>query len=489
MRPAAPPADLVRENLSVALRCVPTSISPHPAMTYARPASWPALGALAVTATLGAQADWQPVATNPSPNAPFHTAMTFDIARSTTVLFGGTDNAQNFNETWEYNGTAWTQAAPATSPSPRWWARMTYDLGRATCVLFGGNSGGGETWEYDGTNWTLRQPATQPPPRFSQAMWYDFARQRVMMFGGSSTTGGGLLDDTWMWDGNDWTQLSPTNQPQPLFSIEAAYDINRDRAVIFGGAANTPGTVPTAETWEWDGTNWRQILTPTVPSARWGNKIAYHALRDRVVMAGGVGASGTRSDTWEYDGYDWHPIQTPSSFTARENHAMTFDLARSTIVIYGGYPPVRDTWEYADRSAGVFVPYGVGCAGSAGTPTLDAAPGTVPAINQTFTMVLQGLPTSAIFAFGALGDSRTSNGGVPLPFGLRPLGLGRCTLFVGNFDLIGIPVSGGNAQWSVPIPNDPNLLGYRFYPQAAVPDAGANPAGLIVTNAAEAIIG
>lgn len=445
-----------------------------------------ALGIVVVSLPVVAQADWQQVPTTVGPNAPFHTAMCFDVGRGVTVLFGGTDNAQNYGETWEFDGTAWVQATPAASPAPRWWARMAYDIQRGVCVLFGGNGNNAETWEYDGTTWTQRLPATVPPGRAAQAMWYDVARQRVMMFGG--TTSQGLVNDTWAWDGTDWTQLQPANAPQPLFSIEAAYDLARDRAVLFGGAANNGGTVPVDETWEWDGADWTQIVTPTTPRPRWGNKVAYHVDRQRVVMSGGVDRGAVLDDTWEFDGYEWHQITTASTYVPRENHAMAYDLLRGRCVVYGGFPPIFDTWEYVDRSPARFVPYGYGCAGSNGTPGLDAAPGLVPTLGQAFTMDLTNLPSAATFAFVLVGSSKTSNGGIPLPFDLSALGLTGCVQWIGDMDTSGVPAFMGTAAWNVTIPNDPNLIGYAFYVQGAVPDPGTNRVGFVVTNAGEGVI-
>ena len=210
--------------------------------------------------------------------------------------------------------------------------------------------------------------------------------------------------------------------------------------------------------------------------------------RDRVVMVAGVSFGTPLDDTWEFDGFDWHPINTPNRLTPRENHVLAYDLARDAVVAYGGFPPIFDTWEYSNSPLGRFVPYGSGCTGSAGTPRLQAPPGVVPTLGQTFTMDVLNLPPTAAFVFGAVGESRTTNLGTPLPLSLAPLGMTGCALFVGNLNLVGVPANGGAAVWSLPIPNSPTFIGYRFFPQVAVPDATANPAGLTVSNAAEAWI-
>ncbi len=52
-----------------------------------------------------------------------------------------------------------------------------------------------DTWEWDGKNWTKMNPKTSPPARYSHSMEYDAARNRTVLFGGASR--GGFLGDTW----------------------------------------------------------------------------------------------------------------------------------------------------------------------------------------------------------------------------------------------------------------------------------------------------
>ena len=64
---------------------------------------------------------------------------------------------------------------------------MAYDAARQRVVLFGGFGGGhlGDTWEWNGTNWTQLTPSTSPTARNAHAMAYDAARQRVVLLGGT----------------------------------------------------------------------------------------------------------------------------------------------------------------------------------------------------------------------------------------------------------------------------------------------------------------
>jgi hypothetical protein len=104
-------------------------------------------------------------------------------------------------------------ASGATSPSARDGMGMAYDAARAEVVLFGGCCSGGllnDTWIWDGTTWTEQHPTTSPSARSGMGMAYDAARGEVVLFGGYN---GGLLNDTWTWDGTTWTEQHPTTSP------------------------------------------------------------------------------------------------------------------------------------------------------------------------------------------------------------------------------------------------------------------------------------
>jgi hypothetical protein len=82
---------------------------------------------------------------------------------------------------------------------------------RQRVVLFGGNISGvgflGDTWEWDGTNWTQLTPSASPSARLAHAMAYHAARQRVVLCAGIGAPG----FDTWV------------NGPPSIPAVAAAY--------------------------------------------------------------------------------------------------------------------------------------------------------------------------------------------------------------------------------------------------------------------------
>ena len=239
---------------------------------------------------------WTQAAPATSPSARLGHAMAYDSFRHRVVLFGGAGGGF-LNDTWEWDGTTWanvTPAAGAPSPSPRTQSVMTYDAQRHRIVLFGGMhavAGSppvllGDTWEWDGTSWTQATPATAPSARDGQLMVYDDAQQRVVLYGGFSA-------ETWLWDGTSWTHVTPASSPPPAAFTYGAYDAARQRVVLFGG-------IPTADTWEWDGTTWTKAVTATSPSARQEDLMAYDSARQEMVLFGGRdrATNGLLNDTW-----------------------------------------------------------------------------------------------------------------------------------------------------------------------------------------------
>ncbi len=249
---------------------------------------------------------WNRMAPTTSPPALAAGMMAYDSARGVSVLFGGSSNAGASSATWEWDGTNWTLKTPATSPPPLVWGAMTYDSARGQVLLFGGDANGGvllnQTWVYDGTTWTQLHPANSPTPRDGSALAFDPAHGRALLFGGHDANG--RLADTWEWDGTNWTQIPTSYAPSPRLWESMAFDSHTGRIVLFGGDHFLPFDLGESnDTWEWDGTQWTLDAPAAAPAVRSGQVMAYDANRDRVVVFGGWNAATSPAtiygDTWE----------------------------------------------------------------------------------------------------------------------------------------------------------------------------------------------
>jgi len=245
--------------------------------------------------------------------------MAYDSTRGVSVLFGGSGSTGSSSSTWEWDGTNWTQKSPATSPPARLWAAMTYDSGRSRMVLFGGDGPNGllgDTWTYDGSTWTQMNPASSPTPRDGPAMAFDPTRGRAVLFGGHDSNG--RLGDTWEWDGANGTQIPVTAAPHARFWESLTFDTQRGKTVLFGGDHFQPNDLGESnDTWEWDGAQWTHDFPAAAPPIRSGQSMAYDATRGRMVVFGGWNAATSPAtiygDTWELGSGIQTPPGTPSA--------------------------------------------------------------------------------------------------------------------------------------------------------------------------------
>lgn len=183
------------------------------------------------------------------------------------------------------------------------------------------------------------------------------------------------------------------------------------------------------------------------------------------------------TSTGDINTYDWTVPNTPSTSVRvrviQDNGSRDYqDISSADLTITGAASPAT----YATIAPG--------CAGSAGTPSLDGEGGSLPSIGTTFRVELGNLPAAGAGAFLVTGFQQL----VP-PTDLGPHGLSGCSWHVSPLDVAFVANQGGTADWQLAIPNDPALAGFRFRQQAFVPDPQAgNAAGASVSDAAEATI-
>ena len=291
------------------------------------------------------------------PTARYANGLAYDAAHSQVVMFGGFTNGGVVNDTWLWNGTNWTQANPGNSPSARSNLTMVYDAAQGQVVMFGGavtaqgSSRLNDTWLWNGTNWTqVTGLSTTPPARSSAAMAYDAAHGQVVLFGGLGASNA-QLGDTWVWNGTSWS-LASSNGPLARFGASMAYDGALGEVILFGGSDS--GGNENNDTWAWNGTGWTQLSPANSPTpARDSQSMEYDAAQGQVVMFGGENALGGvyYGDTWVLSGTSPSNLtwtQQTSVPASRSNSSMTYDAALGQVVMFGGYSNTSVTSTYSD---------------------------------------------------------------------------------------------------------------------------------------------
>jgi len=259
-------------------------------------------------------------------------AVAWDPVRARIVLF---DIGQS---TWEWEGTGWVERDTGPSAPPPL-TELAWDPVNLGVLAFGGYPSN-ETWLYDGLSWRQLSPANSPPRRFEHAMATDDGRGRVVVYGGADLVGGIGFSDTWEWDGSNWTRVAaPGAGPRNLNNARMAYDVIRQRMVLFGGNDQQISYSGSywPETWEWDGVRWQLAEQVGPANGRDDPGMAFDPRRGRVLMHGGVVRGFAVRDTWEWDGTTWNRLANGPP----GNNEMAFDTHSGTMLRVGA-----DTWSF-----------------------------------------------------------------------------------------------------------------------------------------------
>ncbi len=252
------------------------------------------------------------------PSARFWADIAYDSNRGVHVLYGGATalTGSALADTWEFDGTNWTQVFPASNPGNRAGHRMIFDTARNVVVLYGGYNGTSivdETWEYDGTNWTQVFPASSPGGRFRTSMYWDSGRGRIVLFGGEGPAFGTDNNDTWEYYSGNWNNVVTVDSPAVRRYQKADYDTHRSVGVLHGGIdPSNPTGLAFRDTWEYNGTNWVKVSTLNAPGSRIFPGQYYDPVLQCIVLYGGQRqktGDGFYKDVWGYDGTDWFTIE------------------------------------------------------------------------------------------------------------------------------------------------------------------------------------
>jgi hypothetical protein len=459
------------------------------------------LWAFLLAAPLSGQLDWKRLDTKgPKQTLAAHA---FDTDRDRLVVFGGQNGSSSYNTTYEWDGVGWAKVA-STGPSKRWRAAMAYDSKRGEMVLFGGGTSRSEysdTWTWDGTAWNqatgyIGYIGVEPSPRQGAAMVYDSARDVVVLFGGFGTTGD--LNDTWEWNGANWTQVFPKKRPAIRGAHRMVYDPVNKVTILHGGFRTTLGRT-LRDMWSYDGSNWTEIKPFNIPNDRRDQSLVFDAARGRICLYGGLKDTGTihytLGDLWDWNGKDW-VSRSPATTKPpdRSSGHAAYDPKLSRIIMFGGTNAVpstlTDTWALAPVRPATLTPFGKGCAGSAGVPKLEQTPYLLPWLGERFDLRITNAAKAAVGGVFLFGISDKKWGPIPLPLDLTGAGATGCSLFV-SIELIDIAgLSNGEGTIPMLMCNCPVFLGLPFFMQFVVMDSAVSrPLKVAFTNAMRIVAG
>ncbi|MFW9903628.1 MAG: Kelch repeat-containing protein [Candidatus Thorarchaeota archaeon] len=210
-----------------------------------------------------------------SPPSRSDPVMYFDPLYEKTILFGGLEDIDLYNDTWIYDSSTngWTEMHLQIAPTSRYGHRMVYNSNNQTGILFGGRAGEvtNDLWSYDyGTNsWKEinQSQGKKPKTRYWHNMVYDSKNHKTIVFGGRENESifTSIFNDTWIYDPelNEWEEVGSETAPTGRCSSSSTYTSFNKNLVLFGGISRIPVTESTIlnDTWVFSCENnrWKKI--------------------------------------------------------------------------------------------------------------------------------------------------------------------------------------------------------------------------------------
>ena len=435
--------------------------------------------------TLGATAQTAPWTSLTLASSPTSRASLNGASDGTKLFFFGGNHKPSgasptfHSDLWSFDGTTWTlEAAEGAGPGARLNYAMEWDAARGVLVLFGGRDPiasvqTNETWEWSPSGgWSQKTPATVPGKR----RWMDMAYVPglgCVMHGGADTSLSVAYDDTWAWDGTNWTLLD--NGPYARSRGRMVHRPAQNDLLWYGGKNAASATL--TETWSFDLTtmSWSQIPTTTLPKkpgsatdGLFAHGMYFDAATGRAVIQGGTQGGVESNGTWEFDGTDWTDVTQVGGPGNRTAPAIAWISTKNVAYMFGGFSgqTLGDTWSRGISVPGLFLTSGVGCPTSGGL-TASVSSNTMPLIGSGIDLQFDNL-TVGTLPYAVLGLSSLDWLGIPLPIPMGTFfpgsGVG-CDLQCSPDKFIALP-SGTSANLVLPIPNDPAFTGLPIHAQA-----------------------
>jgi hypothetical protein len=163
-----------------------------------------------------------------------------------------------------------------------------------------------------------------------------------------NTLTGEFFNDTWVWDGSDWAEVTCCSLPLLAGHTLVGFG-SRSEVILVPSSA-------TINTWVWNGAAWNEIAAYPNPP-RVDSRSVYDREHGRIILFGGFGDASYSSETWVFDGQAWNYISLSAPLLGRFGHVFFYDIQRRSLIVFGGAArsgKLADTWEHnlpADLSA------------------------------------------------------------------------------------------------------------------------------------------
>ncbi len=433
---------------------------------------------------------WRLAADSPQLDDGFETA-TYDPVRDEYLLIKKPRSAPLPFQTHIMPGSGMDSSlrmnASSFGPPPRDDYGIVFDPVSQQMLLFGGRSlvPLDDTWLWDGSRWVEDQRTVRPFPGYGAPAYHPGRRSIVMPIVETGAIQNRFATFEWT-QARGWRQLPHANGPRGILRIVgSAYDPASGKVVaVFHIYPPISGMPYTFETWTFDGTDWTNEMPSNTPDT-------YQVML--VPELGGVVSIYTNDRTqpldphqiWRWDGSDWQRVALANLPGGERVPSHLGPVPR----VFGGpmaYDGSRGTLRmFQDELMGWFCE-------DLRVDTLSANTHG-PRIGTTWSAQIHA-PSEAGNPFAiALSDNdwpalpihwrRDLGAWRRLPLGNGPLLQASVAAGLG----IGLLDANGDGRFSLPLPVDPALVGFRFHAAGVTVDASSGQIG-VVTNRVTAVV-
>ncbi|MES2305184.1 MAG: hypothetical protein V4558_06740 [Gemmatimonadota bacterium] len=244
--------------------------------------------------------------TTPSGPRPRNAAMlAYDARRHVLVLYGGRlGGREGLRDTWELGPTGWTQR-DSLGPTPDPHGVIAWDEASGSVLLYhskGDDGPGRATWRWSGNEWT--KVIDGPDEEFPNALFASTSISPATLITAKRT---GTRDSfeavLYQWQGNRWV-LTPATGTVPLFSPQAPAARTASGAILYAGFEPDR----TAKSWVLEGVQWRSV-SGAQPPRRKGAQMVFDPVRRVAILHAGDDGQQLLSDTWEWNGSAWRQVR------------------------------------------------------------------------------------------------------------------------------------------------------------------------------------
>ncbi len=262
--------------------------------------------------------------------------------------------------------------------------------------------------------WALAENGASPAalkPRTFMAFAWDTLHNRMLIFGGDGPAQPELAE-TWLFEGNQWRQVTTPPALIARTGAQMVFDPDNDRFILRGGFYN--GASAIADCWQFREGQWSAIQVPSSMTSGYTSMMAYDPDHHRVVSFGGQYTNLALDETWQLVGDTWSPVASTLTPGRRAAGQLTWHAARHSLVVFGSYLAPgnpNDTWELVDQQ---WVRISAG--GPTQPPARSSQSTIYDPVRRRLVMFGGGATLNDTWALGA-----TDTGWVPVPSTLSPL--------------------------------------------------------------------